>query len=129
MCRGCLPTRVRLQNKGVHCPTQCVSCASGHDDLAHLLFDCPFATQVWHMTDLWSHITVYSSTTSVVEAIFWLVDTLCGEQKQLFVVVLWSLWKHRNLKVWEDVTEGCVTVVEQAGVMVTEWKLANIPGG
>jgi len=25
--------------------------------------------------------------------------------------------------------EGCATVVERARVMVTEWKLANIPGG
>lgn len=26
MCRGCLPTRIRLQDKGVLCPTRCVSC-------------------------------------------------------------------------------------------------------
>jgi len=82
------------------------------------------------MTGLWSHIlTACSSTTSAAETIFRLVDTVSAEQKYLFVAVLWSLWKHRNLKVWEDVTEGCAIVVEQARVMVTEWKLANIPVG
>jgi len=46
MCKGCLRTRVRLQDIGVHCPTQCVSGASGYEDLAHLIFDCPSAMQV-----------------------------------------------------------------------------------
>ena len=50
MCRGCLPTRVRLLDKGVQCPTHCVSCNSNHEDLAHLIFYCPFVVQVWHMT-------------------------------------------------------------------------------
>ena len=49
MCRGCLPTRVRLLDKGVHCTTQCVSCDSNHEDLAHVFFECPFAVQVWSM--------------------------------------------------------------------------------
>ena len=38
MCRGCLPTRVQLLDKGVQCPTQCVSCDSNHEDLAHIFF-------------------------------------------------------------------------------------------
>jgi hypothetical protein len=32
ICRGCLPMRVRLQDKGVHCPTNCVSCESLYED-------------------------------------------------------------------------------------------------
>jgi len=46
MCRDCLPTRVRLLDKGVQCPTQCVSCDSNHEDLAHIFFKCPFVVQV-----------------------------------------------------------------------------------
>jgi len=33
MCQGCLPTRVRLQDKGVSCPTNCESCGAAHEDL------------------------------------------------------------------------------------------------
>jgi len=47
MCRGCLPTRVRWQDKGVTCPTRCVSCNSDHEDLNHIFFECSFAIQVW----------------------------------------------------------------------------------
>lgn len=49
MCRVCLPTRVRLHDKGVQCPMQCVSCTSNHEDLAHLIFECSVTTQVWYI--------------------------------------------------------------------------------
>ena len=52
MCRGCLPTRVRLLDKGVQCPTPCVSCDSNHEDLAHIFFECPFAVRVWSMVGM-----------------------------------------------------------------------------
>jgi len=45
MCRGCLPTRIRLQDKGVPCPTNCASCDSDSEDLNHLLFECPFLSR------------------------------------------------------------------------------------
>ena len=45
MCRGCLPTRVHLQDKGVSCPKNCASCDSDSKDLNHLLFECPFLSR------------------------------------------------------------------------------------
>jgi len=45
-CRGCLPTKVRLQDKGVQCPISCVSCDGLHEDLSHICFECPFTVQV-----------------------------------------------------------------------------------
>jgi len=41
MCRGCLPTRVRLLDKGVNCPTNCASCDSNHADLTHVFWIVP----------------------------------------------------------------------------------------
>lgn len=46
MCCGCLLTRACLQDKGVRCSTSWVSCDSTHEDLTHVIFYCPFATQV-----------------------------------------------------------------------------------
>jgi ribonuclease HI len=37
------------------------------------------------------------------------------------------LWKHRNLRIWDDVTETSAVVVERARNMVTDWQLANAP--
>jgi len=39
----------------------------------------------------------------------------------------WSIWKHKNVKVWEDITETCAKVVERARSLVEHWKLANVP--
>lgn len=52
ICRGCLPTRIRLLDKGVVCPPNCASCDSNNEDLLHVFFTCPFAVQVWHRTSL-----------------------------------------------------------------------------
>lgn len=72
MCRGCLPTRVRLLDKGVVCPTNCASCDSNHEDLLHVFFACPFALQVWNRTGLWGSIShALSHTASTMDAIFY----------------------------------------------------------
>jgi hypothetical protein len=77
VCRGVLPTRMRLLDKGVQCPTNCVSCNSTHEDLWHLCFDCPFAIQVWGMTDLWHAIqSAISQVNTAAEVVFHLLRTL-----------------------------------------------------
>ena len=60
-------------------------------------------------------------------AIFYLLENLSVELTQRLSSVIWSLWKHRNLRVWENVTETSATVVERARNMVEDWKLANAP--
>jgi len=56
VCRGVLPTRFRLRDKSVHCHLSCVSCDADNEDVAHLLFEFPFAVQVWKMSGLWHEI-------------------------------------------------------------------------
>ena len=70
MWRSCLPTRVRLYDKGVYCPTQCVICSSNHEDLAHLIFYCSFVVQIWHMTGIWGDIVLYGALGSTKEDVY-----------------------------------------------------------
>jgi len=105
MCRDCLPTRVRLLDKGVVCPTNCASCASTHEDLLHVFFDCPFAIQVWHMIGLWGSVQhALAHTASATDAVFSLLEKLSAELAQLLSTVISSLWKHRNIRVWDNIT-------------------------
>ena len=128
MCRGCLPTRVRLLDKDVVCPTNCTSCDSTHEDLVHDFFECPFAIQVWNGTGLWTSVQhALSQTASTTAAIFYLLENLSVELSQRLSTVMWSIWKHHNLRVWDNVTETSVVVVERARNMVTNWQLANAP--
>ena len=115
-----------MLDKGVVCPTDCASYDSNHEDLKHVFFDCPFAVQVWNITGLWGSIQhALSSTVSVIDDIFSLLEQLYVELAQRMATVFWSIWKHRNLRVWDNVTETSATVVECARNMVVDWQLAN----
>jgi len=128
MCRGCLPTCVRLLDKGVVCPTDCASCDSNHEDLKHVFFYCPFVVQVWNRTGLWGSIQhAISTTNSVTDAIFLLLQQLSVDLSQRLATVFWSMWKHWNLLVWDKVTETNAAVVKRARNMVVDWQLANTP--
>lgn len=126
MCRGCLLTRIRLQDKGVSCPTRCVRCTSEHEDLNHIFFKCPFGIQVWNAAGLWfdvQHAAIHNDTATA--AIFYLLEHCPINFKQRFTALCWSLWKHRNLKVWEDVDELSAHVVDRARVLINDWHAAN----
>jgi len=52
MCRGCFPTRARLNSRGVSCPTDCVHCNKNYEDSIHVLIECPKVVQVWRDANL-----------------------------------------------------------------------------
>ncbi|XP_024628858.1 uncharacterized protein [Medicago truncatula] len=94
--------------------------------MAHLFFACSFAIQVWRLSGLWSDVSAANSNDdSNIGTVFALLDMLTTKQRVVFAATVWSLWKHRNLKVWEDVTEVAAVVVDRARVMITEWQIAN----
>lgn len=128
MCRGCLPTRVRLQDKGVQCPMNCVVCDGPSEDLHHVFFDCSFAVQVWIRAGMWEKIQqACTNSNCATDLIFLLVQELSRDASQHFAALLWSMWKHRNLKLWQDVSETVAQVVDRAVHLVEDWSMANIP--
>jgi hypothetical protein len=99
ICRNAVPTRRRLQDKGVQCPLACVICNGPKEDLDHICFNCPFSVQVWQRIGLWNFIQqTRANTGSVVDCLFVLLQHYNNENSQRFTAILWSLWKHRNLK-------------------------------
>jgi hypothetical protein len=73
------------------------------------------------------HQHALSTTASSTNAIFYLLENLSVEFSQRLTTVMWSIWKHRNLRVWDAVTETSAMVVERARNMVVDWQLANTP--
>jgi len=128
MCRGCLPTRVRLQNKGVSCPTNCESCNYNYEDLNHLLFECPLAIQVWNSAGIWQDVqNAAMDSDSAVNTIFYLLQNSPVNIQHRFAAICCSLWKHRKLKIWENVTENSAEVVGRTRQLMDEWHKANLP--
>jgi len=128
MCRGCLPTRVRLQDKGVNCPTDCVMCEGPSEDLQHTFFDCTFAQQIWLRSGLRGDVQHACDThNSAGAAIFSLLQVLSCAESQQFAALLWSLWKHRNLRLWQGATETTAQVINRAHHLIEDWAMANVP--
>jgi len=63
--------------------------------------------------------------------VFTLLHQLSPNQsEQLFATVLWSLWKRKNLKLWQQKNETNTQVVERATHLLEDWRSAqNIFGG
>jgi len=57
--------------------------------------------------------------------IFTLLQQLDASQQQLFVVTLWSIWKSRNNKVWNNAVETTQQIGERAEAFLTSWKNAQ----
>jgi len=58
--------------------------------------------------------------------IFTLLDQLSLVQKELFVTIMWSLWKCKNLKLWQQQNETILQVVERARHLLDEWRTTQI---
>ncbi|XP_045810169.1 uncharacterized protein LOC123904565 [Trifolium pratense] len=94
--RDILPTRKKLISRGVQCPVHCDVCNDGDEDSIHVLFSCTRSIQCWQRAGLWSHISA-----------------------------AWGIWKRRNNKVWDNITDFDQIVVERAKHLITSWRNAQ----
>ncbi|PNX77887.1 hypothetical protein L195_g033858 [Trifolium pratense] len=65
------------------------------------------------------------TTTTVADAVFFLLQKLDTLQAALWAVIVWSIWKHRKLKLWNNVTETNLQIFKHAKHMIEDWRLAN----
>jgi hypothetical protein len=87
-------------------PKGCVSCNDEDEDGAHVFFHCHFVVQVWQIAGLGDDVGVaIHNNITVEDVVFALFYKLTDDLKQRMAVVLWSLWKHRNLKLWQNEQE------------------------
>ncbi|XP_024630887.1 uncharacterized protein [Medicago truncatula] len=52
---------------------------------------------------------------------------LSRDESQRFAALLWSTWKHRNLKLWQGVSKTVAQAVDMAIHLVEDWSMANMP--
>jgi len=117
MC-GCLPTRLCLQARGVNCPSHCPFCNEDKDNL-HVLFMCPMSIQCWQRIGVWSTISfALNNPDDITHSNFGILHKLDKSQHLIFSALIWSMWKHRNNKVWNDTTETFQFVCDRASALL-----------
>ncbi|PNX61250.1 cytochrome p450, partial [Trifolium pratense] len=120
--KGCLPTRLRLQQRHVSCPLLCPVCNQENEDDWHVLFGCEIsklarqAAGILQQTEArLQHITSASQ----------LIHTICStEDKEtagMFAVLAWVLWNNRNNIVWNGTNEPGRSLGIKARVLWEEW--------
>jgi hypothetical protein len=91
LARNVLPTRIRLQDKKVNCPTHCVLCNLDEENV-HLFFTCPSSINVWNMSELGTTIsTLLNRGLDCSGMIFNSLQMLSNSEASLFACVLWSI--------------------------------------
>jgi hypothetical protein len=126
ICRGCLPTRTRLQERHVLCPSDCPICSNGDEDDLHAFFNCNFSQQVWHVAGLHDVISPRVQAHNNVQTI--LFDICKSEPEEVVGAVamtVWCLWHNRNNCVWNDIKDTAKEVVSRAAHMLQEWRAIN----
>lgn len=101
-CRGCIPTRMRLREIDVQCPTLCAICGANLENSWHIFFSCRRSMSCWNREGLWDAIDSYmDSTENFFDPCFEVCSMLSKPKVVNFVVVLWSIWISRNTKIWD----------------------------
>jgi ribonuclease HI len=118
----CLPTRDNLSKRGVPCSESCVSCDLLAESHMHIFFVCYKAMACWNLLGIGDIIQeLLYSANSFQHMLFDLFSKLHDQQKQLAAMTLWSLWKSRNLLLWDDSDTTPILTITRAQDVLHEW--------
>jgi hypothetical protein len=62
---------------------------------------------------------------NIKENLFSILQMLDKNQRELFSVMLWIIWKCRNNQVWNNMSDSIQTVCERANHLITSWRNAQ----
>jgi ribonuclease HI len=122
ICKGCLPARVRLQEKCVPCSINCPICDHNYEDDMHVLFNCVESLQAVQYAGL-EHV-VRTRIQRFNNAKDLLLDVCATENATTagqFAVVVWMIWRNRNNSVWNNEKESGRGIGMKARQFWLEW--------
>jgi len=96
----------------------------------HLILQCCFAKEVWHLASLWTQDLVKMPTEGLPIAAWWeqelagLPKKLRRTKASLMMYTAWNLWKERNRHSFEHTSSDTVRVLQDIKVEVSVQKLA-----
>ena len=96
------------------------------EDNLHLFFRCLGSCNIWSMCESSTTINnVISQGHDSAGIIFQLLHLLNGDDAALLCCIIWSIWKQQNNKIWNDVTDAQMFVLERARTLLQDWRAAK----
>jgi ribonuclease HI len=122
ICRGCLPTRTRLQERCVSCPSSCPLCDHGIEDDMHVLFHCDFSAQSRISAGLDQFLAPWlQQHQNLRDTILNICSSNDKNAAGLFATLIWVLWNNRNNSIWNNTKEQGRSLGYKAKHMWEEW--------
>jgi hypothetical protein len=93
ICKNCLPTRSRLQERSVNCPLVCPLCDETVEDDWHLIVNCPISIEARRtagLEDLFIHHL--SNSVTAADLILNICRTADRALAGRFATLVWTLW-------------------------------------
>ncbi|XP_009117187.1 uncharacterized protein LOC103842327 [Brassica rapa] len=125
-----LPVADLINKRGMKVDERCQLCGFEGEDINHVLFSCPFARQVWALSNIPSpphgfhHLSIFEN----VNFLFGVTKLQRGDMefKRAWPWVLWNLWKCRNGLLFEGKRWSPSEIVCKGFGESEEWYLAQI---
>ncbi|XP_062010405.1 uncharacterized protein LOC133726797 [Rosa rugosa] len=112
-CCDLLPTRAKLCSKGYTGDLHCLLCAYQYEDNSHVFCKCPVAVSILTAPPF----NLGNSLLPNIDFREWMLDHALNLQQNMFeklMMVLWSLWKNRNDKLWNDTCQPAHVLMNSA---------------
>ena len=127
LAQGALPLGENLQARGMMTNTNCPHCG-GTETGVHLIFECPFAQQVWALAPIKPNPD-FTSSTSVHSALTAASRLVClppsGITIDFFSWLCRNIWTASNRLLFKNRTSPAISIVTNALCNAREWMLAQ----
>jgi len=92
----------------------------------HVFLECPCSVACWRRIGIYDILqTVTASVDSFAKLFFKVRQVTDGDKLINFSMLLWSLWKRRNTKLWEGKLEDFKQVMARASEVLNSWLFAR----
>ncbi|CAN1127140.1 Putative ribonuclease H protein At1g65750 [Linum perenne] len=126
--RNIVPTREALTRRHINTPGGCGMCDHDTESVWHLFLDCNYAKACWEKAGLQQLVAHLDSTRDDLQS--WLTALLnhgASQHTEKALVLLWSLWRERNARVWRNERTPAFVVARLANESLEEWQKARAP--
>jgi hypothetical protein len=132
---NCCWTVDRLARQGLDHPSQCLFCDQEDETIHHIFVGCVFSREVWFR--MLSSVGLQGCTPKPDEKDFqewWRTAELKMPRQiregfnSLVFLILWSLWKHRNVCVFDNLSPAVTGIIIDIRREVTLWCMAGAKG-
>nr|KYP39156.1 hypothetical protein KK1_039554 [Cajanus cajan] len=121
-----------LQIRGVELDNNlCSLCSLFVEDPFHLFLMCLMAFNTWLAVANWLEVTVVLPNSLISLYLYWTNLGIYKKRSQCFQVVwvsvIWSLWLHRNVIIFQQGVMDCKEVLDSIKLRSWKWITSSVP--